>query len=685
MTFTEAAAEVLKQVGKPLHYKKITQLAIERNLLSHVGKTPETTMSSRLATMVRKDGGDAPIIKVKPGIFGLRDFDGAPPASGAAEVDDADTEEEEVDDAESASEEEDRPAHPGADVFPTEEGDDEPILAKLERQQEERRAKQQDDKGKRRKRRRRRRGRGDDDDNEVESQDRDRAPRGRDRSRDRSDRDRSDRDRSDRDRSDRERGDRERSDRERGDRERSDRASRSERTSRSDRSDGRGRSGQRGRGGRSGRSVEGDWDRQPQDGDLLGLDLASALEAVMGGRPQRGLTLTAAASGLVKEGRLQGDASSLAPTLAAAIRGDAARRQQQGRGPRFRLRGDEVELVAWSTPKSVSDAEKRAETAADQQRREVRRALITHLAQMPASGLLELLAAWLNAEGITGLRGVRRPGSGRDEFHLAGTWNAGPRSLPVAILVRRRGDLGREQVIELRGGLHHYGNAKAAWLITLGRVLRGAKEEADLEAAPAALYDGDGLAEALERMGIGVVSHALPLLSLDLDLLESLHGPGRSSESDDSAAQNDDDDRGGSQGGKEGGEGRRRRRRRGGSRSKSAAEGASNDSAEDIDDEDESSVRGATASADTSEDDASVDDADERDDDAAEDDVDDDGEEARDESDDDSEEDDDESDDDEEDDSDDDDESDDDDDDDESDDDDDDESDDDDDEDTDDH
>src|SRR5512139_2630221 len=74
MTFTEAAVEILRLVGRPLHYKKITEIAIERNLLSHVGKTPEITMSSRLATMVKKDRGDAPIIKVKPGVFGLRDF-----------------------------------------------------------------------------------------------------------------------------------------------------------------------------------------------------------------------------------------------------------------------------------------------------------------------------------------------------------------------------------------------------------------------------------------------------------------------------------------------------------------------------------------------------------------------------------------------------------------------------------
>ena len=51
MTFTEAAVEILRLAGRPLHYKKITELAIERNLLSHVGKAPELTMSSRLATI----------------------------------------------------------------------------------------------------------------------------------------------------------------------------------------------------------------------------------------------------------------------------------------------------------------------------------------------------------------------------------------------------------------------------------------------------------------------------------------------------------------------------------------------------------------------------------------------------------------------------------------------------------
>nr|PZN26865.1 MAG: hypothetical protein DIU78_06575 [Pseudomonadota bacterium] len=75
MTFTEAAAQVLRLVGKPLHYKEITDVAIEKNLLSHVGKSPEVTMGARLAALVKKSDKDNPLIRVKPGVFALREWD----------------------------------------------------------------------------------------------------------------------------------------------------------------------------------------------------------------------------------------------------------------------------------------------------------------------------------------------------------------------------------------------------------------------------------------------------------------------------------------------------------------------------------------------------------------------------------------------------------------------------------
>ena len=70
MTFYEAAVEVLKESKRPLHYKKITELAISKSLLSHVGKMPESTMESLLTEEAEK-ALDATIVKVRKGVFSL--------------------------------------------------------------------------------------------------------------------------------------------------------------------------------------------------------------------------------------------------------------------------------------------------------------------------------------------------------------------------------------------------------------------------------------------------------------------------------------------------------------------------------------------------------------------------------------------------------------------------------------
>jgi len=84
MTFIEAAAEVLRHAGKPLHYKEITELAIAKNLLSHVGKTPEVTMSHRLTSAIKKNDKDVPITKIRPGVFALREWEEKKGKKGAA-------------------------------------------------------------------------------------------------------------------------------------------------------------------------------------------------------------------------------------------------------------------------------------------------------------------------------------------------------------------------------------------------------------------------------------------------------------------------------------------------------------------------------------------------------------------------------------------------------------------------
>jgi hypothetical protein len=70
MTFLEAALEILKRERKPLHYKELTERAMERKLLTFVGRTPEVTMQTQLTSAVKKAPG-APFVRVKPGVFGL--------------------------------------------------------------------------------------------------------------------------------------------------------------------------------------------------------------------------------------------------------------------------------------------------------------------------------------------------------------------------------------------------------------------------------------------------------------------------------------------------------------------------------------------------------------------------------------------------------------------------------------
>src|SRR5437868_5139547 len=71
MTFTEAAVEVLRRAGKPLHFKEIAEAALRENLLSHVGQDPEITMGQRLAAMAKRED-DRKVVAVTPeGTFAL--------------------------------------------------------------------------------------------------------------------------------------------------------------------------------------------------------------------------------------------------------------------------------------------------------------------------------------------------------------------------------------------------------------------------------------------------------------------------------------------------------------------------------------------------------------------------------------------------------------------------------------
>jgi len=55
MTFLATAYKILKESEKPLHSKKITEIALKRGLLETAGKTPAATMNALLLLESRKE------------------------------------------------------------------------------------------------------------------------------------------------------------------------------------------------------------------------------------------------------------------------------------------------------------------------------------------------------------------------------------------------------------------------------------------------------------------------------------------------------------------------------------------------------------------------------------------------------------------------------------------------------
>lgn len=71
-SFKKAAINVLEKSGEPLHYREITQRAIDSGLIESQGKTPWATMNARLSTDIVLNGEKSLFIRTEPGHFALR-------------------------------------------------------------------------------------------------------------------------------------------------------------------------------------------------------------------------------------------------------------------------------------------------------------------------------------------------------------------------------------------------------------------------------------------------------------------------------------------------------------------------------------------------------------------------------------------------------------------------------------
>ena len=584
MTFTEAAAEVLRLAGKALHYKEITELAIEKNLLSHVGKSPEVTMGARLAALLKKEDKTNPIVRVKPGVFALRDWDekgkGKKAAKGASASDEDDGGEggDEINalKVEAATrepaprpnssrhliedDEDDRPivsgedalradlAARGAELFDDEDDDDQPILAgpgtstTTTTSGGAAGAEGAAGEGGRRRRRRRRRGRGGSAGEGSIGGERTSSPRmdgqparegGQGQSRDSG---RESHSGQSRDQGGRDQG----------------------------RDSGRDQARDAGREGQIQPqqiiSLDGDSDsmRDPlapsprpmvrdrhqimsggapsgidvpvgEGEELVGRELADATIMVLSSfdRNAGAVPVRSLADALMRRGRLSGDPALAALQLSAALRADNMRRTASGLRARFRFaQGGRVAPTDWSLGSDLARLEQDVVAAVERYREASRRMLLRRMQELPGHAFMELALLALERVGMTQIRPVRRAGAPGGEAHFACVHRTGTDEIRTAVVLRKDGrELGRERVSDLRGALHHYGPAAAGWLITTGQVLSGAREEAAAPgAAPIALYDGLSFCKLLEENDVGVVRTRFPVAIPDLELLEALRG-----------------------------------------------------------------------------------------------------------------------------------------------------------------
>jgi hypothetical protein len=544
MTFIEAAAEVLRTAGKALHYKEITELAIAKNLLSHVGKTPEVTMSHRLTSAIKKDDEGVPIVKVRPGVFALREWgegkgkkgasaraEAEPAASGeddgvevnaleieaalkenaAGQGDDDEGDDEEGGEGEGqetpvSGEEALRAdlAARGAELFDDEEDDDQPILAPLGQAGQPGQPGAAQGEGGRRRRRRRRRGRGGN--ARPDAPGGFAAPAG-----------------------------------ERSSQPRLEGAAPSGQTLAAD-------EGREGPGdtrdalGGASRPVVRDRHQIMAGGmptgidiplgegeELAGRDLADAAFVVLSSfdRNAGAAPIRVVAEALIRRGRLQGDPILAVAQAGAALRADNLRRSANGQRVRFRFAsGGQVALTDWALGGELGRLEQEVIAAVDRYREASRRALLRRMQELPGHALVELVLLALERAGMSGLKPVRRAGSPGGEAHFAAVHKTGSDSIPTAIVIRKDGrEIGRERVTDLRGALHHYGPAGTGWLVTTGQVLSGAREEAAAPGAPpVALYDGIALCKLLEDIDVAVVKTRFAVAIPDIELLETLRG-----------------------------------------------------------------------------------------------------------------------------------------------------------------
>ncbi|MYA44628.1 MAG: hypothetical protein F4087_12415 [Gemmatimonadetes bacterium] len=73
MTWRDAAVEVIRQAGGPLHYREIADRVLDGGLKRTTGATPVDTVGAVLSVSLAKEGAASPFRRTGRGVYGLRD------------------------------------------------------------------------------------------------------------------------------------------------------------------------------------------------------------------------------------------------------------------------------------------------------------------------------------------------------------------------------------------------------------------------------------------------------------------------------------------------------------------------------------------------------------------------------------------------------------------------------------
>lgn len=475
MTFYEAAIEVLRRSGRPLHYKKITEIAVREELLSHVGKTPHLTMNDRLEKEIQKNEASA-IDKERPGVFKL--------------------------DEEHADEIAER--------------------IKQKRIEEQKRKKQRSKQSGRDQKRHENQSSG------GQSQNRNRDQnRGNDQGGDDSPKRRRSRGSKKEQSPQPKKKRRDRDDSDRGDDRNQQKSSQSKsRDSKSRNDGGPRRQRRRKRDGGDGAGADLDLatstDEHLDNGpvQLKGIPHGAYRVLDEAGAPLESEEL---ADRVFEQDLVKFHTHSPVATVESALANDNQIRQEQGHRQLFeRIGGDRWRLTEWDLDDDIHQREQAALSLTEEIRQATARQLGRALVGIKSEALEHLALTLLERLGYHNIKVSKRSSQG-DVFFTA-DWRQGLADVRVCVQVVTDHDrtLQPDTVEDLRETLDHY-SASEGLIIHLGSIADNAVTKGRIEGeAPITLFDQTTFVELLIKHGIGIRTYENPIVTVDADFIDAL-------------------------------------------------------------------------------------------------------------------------------------------------------------------